>query len=1286
MDTDQDRATRHHQARRAVDVESGEQEAGMSGSTESAAGGQRVATEELRSRFYQSVAETLTLLHTAPGYDRRLAVVEIARILAATMDLPLVWIGRRAPDETIVQVLAAAGPESAYASTLRLSNRADDPGGSGPVGVALRERRAQAVLIDAPMFAPWQARAALHGFSSCTAAAADTRDGGQLTLAVYAGRDSGDLRGELLDWAQRLAGELARFWDHQALVERSARMSRYRDAQRTIQRALLDQPDPEAVYRTLAQSLVDIAGAAAVDVHVVEPETSLLRRAALVGPIAAAMQPLSPSLRQADGAGLTVPMLALQSRERQVRVRPRERQDMSPIWRHEPLAQMGAMGCWPIMPIAGGTAVHPSDPLGVFVIVTREEDALDEEMCRLLDELADATGLALSQHERRRMLLEEQQRQTYLALHDALTGLPNRRALDMHLECAITRAERSERLVAAGMLDLDDLKPINDRHGHAVGDRLLVEVAQRLQRALRPEDYVARLGGDEFVLVCEGLHHEAELEPLLERVWQRLREPLQIDGATFHLAASLGIALFPDHAKGSGEQLLRRADQAMYQVKARKRQRERWWSTPLTSAEPPYAPDDDGRNQPPYGPSASAVLHAWRDLVMPRVPALIVAFHAELQAHEGIARLLEVLPDADREQLNDRFARHLQLLLQPELDIDTHRAQASRAGRFHAAAGLEEVWLLEGIERLRDLIAAMLGDAASRDRRPLSIVLQRLGLERQWQLESMREMQRARVALLARLNALAWSADGYLELIQGVVDMLAAHDEITSCAVGRPDHSGQLTYEAVGGEAFANYLRALARGEAAPIRVNADSPQGGGPTGRAWRTSTIQRCLHYGTDPVMASWSKQALAIGIVSSVAVPLCPLPPTPSAVLTIYSAYAGGLQSEDQQAFVDQLKNLLDLALARLAPPRPGTALLPFFVRERWRALIATEALQVHYQPVVRLSDGQVTELEALARVRDVDGQLLMPGRFLPALGDDDLVVLFRNVLAQATARREQLADAGHALDMSVNAPAAALQDPRYAEAAAAVLASGTCRAESLLFEILESPLGMEHDASQAMAGMRAFKALGVRLVEDDLGAGYSSLIRLRQWPFDRVKIDQAIVMQVVDDPLRTLRFIRQLIRLGHDLDLEVVVEGLETAGLIEAALLLGADMGQGYALARPMPGEDLSPWLRDFHSGWGSAVPDTALGALAGTLLWEEHLHAVPAEPAFWRQHAEAPCPAGRYLERGQLRWPALHEAHAAMHAAALAGPHDTGYRQARECFLALLIEQMRIEERGQEAAA
>jgi diguanylate cyclase (GGDEF)-like protein len=1244
---------------------------------------------ELRSRFYQSLAETLVRLRAPQGQEGRLALAEIVSTFAATLQLPLAWVGWRPPGARAVAVLAAAGTATDRVERLLAGAYAPGRASDDPVDLSQPPGQPRVVRAAAEAVAEGDSATAWHqGLLPGVSVSMATRDGGHLVLATCTGDAPEALLEDVATWLPRLADELARFWDHQAVAKRERRIRRYRDAQRTIQRALLEQPDPDAVYRTLAQSLVGIAGAAAVDVHVVDGDDRALRRVALVGPIAEELAELAPT-PPPDGGRVPLPILALRERKPQIRIRPSERDDMSPVWRHAVLSGMGACGCWPIVlsdPVPGQSARS----FGVFTLITMEQDGFDEEMCHVLDELAEVAGLALHQHEHRRAQMEEQQRQTYLAMHDALTGLPNRRALDMHLESALERAERSGRLVAAGMLDLDDLKPINDRLGHATGDLLLVEVARRLRGALRPDDYVARLGGDEFVIVCEGLRSAAEIEPLLDRLWLALREPMRVEGAVFELAASLGVALFPDHATADSQQLLRRADQAMYQVKARKRQRDRWWSTPLAAtAGPPESHEFEGRAQSPYGSLAETLLESWSPLAEPLVPEVVEAFIGELSAHDGIARLFTVLPQRDRMLLADRFAEHVRLLIRPGLDIESHRLQAARAGRFHASAGLEEVWLLEGVERLRDLIAQRLGSLPVADRRPLGIVLQRLGLESQWQLESMRALQRERVALLARLNALAWSADGYLELIQGMVDALAGHSEITSCAVGRPDEHGELTYEAVGGEAFAQYLRQLARGEAVPIRVDANSPEGGGPSGRAWRTGQIQRCMHYGTDPAMASWRDRALAIGIVSNVALPLCPAPPTPSAVLTLYSGYAGGFQSEDQQAFVDQLKTLLDLALARLVPPRPGTELLPFFVRERWRASIASDALQAHYQPVVRLGDGRVVELEALARLRDQDGTLLPPARFLPALGDDDLVVLFRQVLAQATRQREALFRLGHAVDVSVNTPAAALEDRRYAEAAAAAIAEGHCPVDALLLEILESPMGTDHSATSGKAGMQALKALGVRLVEDDLGAGYSSLIRLRHWPFDRVKIDQAILRQVADDPLRTLRFVRQLVRLGHDLGLEVVVEGLETPGLIEAALWLGADMGQGYALARPMPPGDLPGWLGSFRWEWDAARPATALGALASALLWEEQLLALPSGPAFWRHHAENGCATGRYLDAALPGNPGLqlaHAAHAMMHAAALSGPHDPLYREQRKRFLDLLIEQVRLEEQPRSGGA
>lgn len=1246
-------------------------------------GGQERPLGELREHFYESVAETLTLLHAAPGYDRRLALVEVARILAITMDLPLVWIGRREPERSRLE-LTAAGPAADYASSLQLSDDASEPGGRGPAGIVLREGRARAASLDSPEFAPWREAALRHGLGSSITAASGTADGGQLALAAYSRTDGPALTDELLDWAQRLVDELARFWDDQALLERNLRLSRYRAAQRTIQRAMLDQPDPDAVFFTLAHALVDVAGAAAVDVYVYVAEGQALRRVALAGPMAEAMRALPEPLIQPDEHALPAAALTFISALPVVRVHPSGHPDESAVWRTEPLTQVGAIGCWPVFPELAEDAAAARTPAAVFLVATTEPDAFDTDMQQLLEEIAEAAGLALRQHKQRRALYQEQERQTYLALHDALTNLPNRRALDFHLEHALARAQRHRRLVAVGLLDMDDLKPINDRYGHAMGDRVLVELATRLREALRSEDYVARLGGDEFVLVFDDLEHENDLEPLLDRVEQSLRRPMVMDGASFPLAASLGIALYSSQAQATGEQLLRRADQAMYQIKADKRQRSRWWVVALPSGANEPAVEHAGASAvPPYGDRAAARLATCFSAWQVEMPGVAESFYEGLLLREGVARLLGAIPSADMDTFKHRLAKHLLILLDPHLDVATHRSKAKGSGLFHAACGLEEVWLLEAIDLLRDILATHLGALAHGDRKALSIVLQRLGMERQWQLESMRELQRRRVALLARLNALAWSAEGYLELIQGAVDILESHEEIIACAAGRPDGSGYLTYEAVAGAAFAEYLRALVVGHARPIRVNHSGVEGDGPSGRAWRTAGIHRCVHYGSDPAMLIWRDMAASLGVISSVAIPLCPVQLQPAVVLTVYSPYIGGFHSEDQQAFVEQIKTVLDLALARLAPPRQGTALLPFFVRERWRALVATEAIEMHYQPVVRLTDGRVNEFEALARLRDEDGVLLAPARFLPALGADDLIALFRQGLTQVMACRESLRQAGHVLDMSVNTPAAALEDSRYAETAAAVIAAGTCPAGALLFEILESPIGTEHSTLLAESGMQSLKALGVRLVEDDLGAGYSSLVRLRQWPFDRVKIDHAIVTQVRREPLSTLRFIRQLIRIGHDLGLEVVVEGLESPGLIEAASILEADFGQGYALARPMPSQALPAWLAGFQPNWDSAHPQTCLGALAGELRWEEEFMALPAEPVFWARHAQVNCVPGEYLH-GDTRVPQfVSDSHDVMHKAAVGGPFDPDYRRERSTFLSLLTEQALVEENREE---
>jgi diguanylate cyclase (GGDEF)-like protein len=145
---------------------------------------------------------------------------------------------------------------------------------------------------------------------------------------------------------------------------------------------------------------------------------------------------------------------------------------------------------------------------------------------------------------------------------DALTGLANRVGLSRRAQQLHAEAQAH----AVMLLDLDRFKPVNDTHGHEVGDRLLIEVARRLQTQMREGDLVARLGGDEFVILLGGHHTPAQLAALAQRLCDAVRQPLLHAGHLITVDASIGIARCPEHGQTLTE-LLRHADAAMYRAK-----------------------------------------------------------------------------------------------------------------------------------------------------------------------------------------------------------------------------------------------------------------------------------------------------------------------------------------------------------------------------------------------------------------------------------------------------------------------------------------------------------------------------------------------------------------------------------------------------------------------------------------------------------------------------------------------------------------------------------------------
>ena len=154
----------------------------------------------------------------------------------------------------------------------------------------------------------------------------------------------------------------------------------------------------------------------------------------------------------------------------------------------------------------------------------------------------------------------------HLAHHDPLTGLPNRALFNDRLHQALSLAHREGHRLAVLYLDLDGFKPVNDRFGHAVGDELLKEVAQRLQHCVRESDTVGRIGGDEFVVLLPTLQADEDARRVAEKILAALHRPFLLTGHNLVISTSIGIALFPDHGQDDRE-LARSADAAMYRAK-----------------------------------------------------------------------------------------------------------------------------------------------------------------------------------------------------------------------------------------------------------------------------------------------------------------------------------------------------------------------------------------------------------------------------------------------------------------------------------------------------------------------------------------------------------------------------------------------------------------------------------------------------------------------------------------------------------------------------------------------
>ncbi len=201
--------------------------------------------------------------------------------------------------------------------------------------------------------------------------------------------------------------------------------------------------------------------------------------------------------------------------------------------------------------------------LGVFVIYKTHCSEPDNDEIKIIEESAYLAEIAIERKLSLEALRKSEELHRIMAQHDSLTGLPNRALFADRLQQALSYCKRHQRVLAVMLLDLDKFKPVNDHYGHAIGDELLKQVAQRLLACVRSSDTVARIGGDEFVILLHQIDDLSQANIVSEKIAQVLNREFYIGTQEILIGCSIGAAFYPQDAQEAHE-LTQIADQRMY--------------------------------------------------------------------------------------------------------------------------------------------------------------------------------------------------------------------------------------------------------------------------------------------------------------------------------------------------------------------------------------------------------------------------------------------------------------------------------------------------------------------------------------------------------------------------------------------------------------------------------------------------------------------------------------------------------------------------------------------------
>jgi len=614
-------------------------------------------------------------------------------------------------------------------------------------------------------------------------------------------------------------------------------------------------------------------------------------------------------------------------------------------------------------------------------------------------------------------------------------------------------------------------------------------------------------------------------------------------------------------------------------------------------------------------------------------------FYTHLNNRAESSAILARLSQEEFERLKSNQAKHLYLLLSPGATPQGHYKRALHVGWVHELLGVSLPMLMEAYHLYQQRIKRYLGSTGldTQQRELLCNALhQRLQLDIEAQIASHARCDVEIVSLLAALEKTIQETSNLADLLRHGLQILGSFSGISACLFSRPDAHGVMQIEADGGQEGRLYAEALQSRRAPPFEIQTATEAGNGPAGRAWRTGQIQVNNSFSQGDAMRPWRIEGEKRGFRSAAAVPLLDESRQTFAILSLYSGWPGFFSAVTREAMLRYIQQAMSHAVLY----REQSTVIPADVRRTYQQCLEDGAVQMLYQPIVDLRTGKLDSVEALARLRGAQGRIIAPAAFLPAFGNAAWLRLFQLGLDQVCRDTRTWYEQEPHLNLAValNLPPDGLTQDAYRDSIFETLLRWELPASILQLEMLEAKESL--DLAKRDARIAEFQQAGLRIVQDDLGSGHSSLLRMDRVPCDRVKIDQALVRSTLNRPVRALEFIYHLTLLAQDFGIPVTVEGLEDDGLIEAAVILGADHGQGYGIARPMPAQDVMSWNRAWTLPVNPERPRTALGALAGYLLWDHKLGLLTDWPDLAANFIKKPSLVHNYLDRHEKSDPNL----------------------------------------------